>query len=110
MTDGTIKHLRFVGRAALEQDSGLEYIGTVQNVTQLRLAEQALSRVRSDLAHANRVATIGELAATIAHEVNHPIAATLLNAENARRWLARQPPNLEKAKQSIDRIISAGSE
>jgi PAS domain S-box-containing protein len=108
MTDGTIKHLRFVGRAALEQDSGLEYIGTVQNVTQLRLAEQALSRVRSDLAHANRVATIGELAATIAHEVNHPIAATLLNAENARRWLARQPPNLEKAKQSIDRIISDG--
>jgi PAS domain S-box-containing protein len=108
MTDGTIKHLRFVGRATLEQDSGLEYIGIVQNVTQLRLAEQALSRVRSDLAHANRVATIGELAASIAHEVNHPVAATLLNAENAGRWLARQPPNLEKAKQSIDRIISDG--
>jgi PAS domain-containing protein len=108
MTGGTIKHLRFVGRATLEQDSGLEYIGTVQNVTQLRLAEQALSKVRSDLAHANRVATVGELAASIAHEVNHPIAATLLNAGNAGRWLARQPPNLEKAKQAIDRIVSEG--
>ena len=60
------------------------------------------------LAHANRVATMGQLAASIAHEVNQPIAALLTNAETAARWLARQPPNLEKAKPLIDRIISDG--
>ena len=54
------------------------------------------------------VATMGQLTASIAHEVNQPIAALLTNAETAVRWLARQPPNLEKAKRSIDRIISDG--
>jgi hypothetical protein len=61
-----------------------------------------------ELAHANRVATMGQLTASIAHEVNQPIAALLTNAETAVRWLAHQPPNFEKAKQSIDRIISDG--
>jgi C4-dicarboxylate-specific signal transduction histidine kinase len=60
------------------------------------------------LAHANRVATMGQLAASIAHEVNQPIAALLTNAATAVRWLTRQPPNSEKARQSIDRIISDG--
>ena len=51
---------------------------------------------------------MGQLTASIAHEVNQPIAALLTNAETAVRWLARQPPNLEKAKPLIDRIISDG--
>jgi PAS domain S-box-containing protein len=63
-------------------------------------------RAEAELAHANRVATMGQLSASIAHEVNQPIAATLLSAGNAVRWLARQPPNLEKTRQSIDRIIN----
>ena len=63
-------------------------------------------RAEAELAHANRVATMGQLSASIAHEVNQPIAATLTNAGTAVRWLARQPPNLEKAKQSIGHIIS----
>jgi PAS domain S-box-containing protein len=108
MMDGTVRYLHFVGRATLDQDSGLEYIGTVQNVTQLRLAEQALSKVRSDLAHANRVATMGELTASIAHEVNQPLAALRMNAETAARWLAGQPPNVEKARTLIDRVINDG--
>ena len=49
-----------------------------------------------------------QLTASIAHEVNQPLAALLTNAETAVRWLARQPPNLEKARQSIDRIIGDG--
>jgi C4-dicarboxylate-specific signal transduction histidine kinase len=65
-------------------------------------------RAEAELAHANRVATMGQLAASIAHEVNQPIAALLTNAATAVRWLARQPPNLGKARQSIDRIISDG--
>ena len=65
-------------------------------------------RAEAELAHANRVATMGQLTASIAHEVNQPIAALLTNAGTAVRWLARQPPNLEKAKPLIDRIISDG--
>jgi PAS domain S-box-containing protein len=65
-------------------------------------------RAEAELAHANRVATMGELTASIAHEVNQPIAALLTNAETAVRWIAREQPNLEKAKPLIDRIISDG--
>ncbi len=63
-------------------------------------------RAESELAHANRVATMGQLSASIAHEVNQPIAATLVNAGTAARWLARQPPDLERVRQLIDRIAS----
>jgi PAS domain S-box-containing protein len=66
-------------------------------------------RAEAELAHANRVTTMGQLTASIAHEVNQPIAALLMNAETAVRWLARQPPNLEKAKPLIDRIIGDGN-
>jgi PAS domain S-box-containing protein len=65
-------------------------------------------RAEAELAHANRVATMGQLTASIAHEVNQPIAATLMNAGTAARWLARQPPNLEEARQAIDHIIKDG--
>ena len=62
-------------------------------------------RAEAELMHANRVATMGQLTASIAHEVNQPIAALLTNAETAVRWLARQPPNLEKATPLMGRII-----
>jgi len=65
-------------------------------------------RAEAELAHANRVATMGQLSASIAHEVNQPLAALLTNAETAVRWLSRQPPNLEKAKPLIERIIADG--
>jgi len=65
-------------------------------------------RAGAELAHANRVATMGELTASIAHEVNQPLAALLTNAETAVRWLTRQPPNLGKAKPLIDRVIGDG--
>jgi PAS domain S-box-containing protein len=62
-------------------------------------------RAEAELAHANRVATMGQLSASIAHEINQPLAALLTNAKTAARWLTRQPPNLEKAKPLMDRII-----
>ena len=63
-------------------------------------------RAEAELAHANRIATMGQLTASIAHEVNQPIAALLTNAQTAVRWLARQPPHLERARPLIDRVIS----
>jgi C4-dicarboxylate-specific signal transduction histidine kinase len=89
-----------VGVARIEE-TGHQAIAFVIDLTERKRAE-------AELAHANRVATMGQLTASIAHEVNQPIAALLTNAETAVRWLARQPPNLEKAMQSIGRIIGDG--
>ena len=66
-------------------------------------------RAEAELVHANRVATMGQLTASIAHEVSQPIAALLTNAGTAARWLARQPLDLEKTKQSIERVINDGN-
>jgi signal transduction histidine kinase len=76
----------------------------------LRKAERRNLDAQIQLAHANRVATMGQLAASIAHEVNQPIGAALMNAETALRWFAAEPPTpkLERARQSIDRIITDG--
>jgi PAS domain S-box-containing protein len=89
-----------VGLARFEE-TGNQAVGFVLDLT-------ARKRAESELAHANRVATMGELTASIAHEVNQPLAALLTNAGTAMRWLAHQPPNLEKATPLIDRIISDG--
>jgi C4-dicarboxylate-specific signal transduction histidine kinase len=74
----------------------------------LRDAERRHLDAQMQLAHANRIATMGQLAASIVHEVNQPIGATLLNAQTALRWLAASPPNLDSAKQSINRIVTDG--
>jgi PAS domain S-box-containing protein len=66
-------------------------------------------RAEAELAHANRVATMGELTASIAHEVNQPLAALLTNAQTALRWLGRQPSNSEKAIPLIERVINDGN-
>ena len=70
----------------------------------LRDAEQRNLNAQMQLAHVNRIATMGQLTASIAHEVNQPIGASLVNADTALRWLNAQPPKLERATQLIDRI------
>jgi C4-dicarboxylate-specific signal transduction histidine kinase len=80
-------------------------MGTAIDVTERKQAEEALRKVRADLAHAGRVAVLGELTATIAHEVNQPLAGVVSSGNACLRWLANEPPNIENAKQSVDRII-----
>ena len=89
-------------RAARELEGAR--IGLVQS-----RAEQTLRRAQAELAHVARVATMGELTASIAHEVNQPIAATVLNAQAALRWLGARPPNLEEARQALARIVNDGN-
>ncbi|OSJ03674.1 MULTISPECIES: PAS domain-containing protein [Bradyrhizobium] len=71
-------------------------------------SERRFREAQMELAHASRVATMGQFTASIAHELNQPLAAVLTNAETALRWLSYEPPNLEKAKPSIERAISDG--
>jgi C4-dicarboxylate-specific signal transduction histidine kinase len=68
-------------------------------------AEEALRQAQTELAHATRVTTLGELAASIAHEVNQPLAGVVASGNACMRWLASEPPNIENARQSVDRII-----
>jgi C4-dicarboxylate-specific signal transduction histidine kinase len=88
------------------QGKVLKFVGTTADIDDQKRAEETLRQAAAELAHANRVATMGQLSASIAHEVNQPIAAARVNAETALRWLTRRPPDLEKTRQSIDRIIN----
>jgi PAS domain S-box-containing protein len=72
-------------------------------------ASEALHLAQAELAHANRVVTMGQLTASIAHEVNQPIAATVTNAQAGLRWLSAAPPNFEEARESLARIVKDGS-
>src|SRR5699024_7616140 len=85
MPDQSIKHLHLVAHGACNKDGRLEYIGAVQDVTQRKLSEDALGNVRSELAHVARVSSLGVLTASIAHEVNQPLAGIVTNASTCQR-------------------------
>jgi C4-dicarboxylate-specific signal transduction histidine kinase len=80
------------------------YRGVGRHITERKRAEEALRSAQAELAHANRVATMGQLTASIVHEVSQPIAATVLNAQAALRWLGAQPPNLNEVRQILNQI------
>jgi len=81
----------------------------VERTSQLMLASQALREAQTELAHVNRVTTMGELSASIAHEVMQPVAAAVTNAQAALRWLGAQPPDLEEVRQALAHIIKDGN-
>jgi predicted ATPase/signal transduction histidine kinase len=108
MPDGAIKYLHLVAHGARNQDGRLEYIGAIQDVTQRRLSEEALDKVQSELAHVARVTSLGVLTASIAHEVNQPLAGIVTNASTCLRMLGTDPPNLEGARETTRRMIRDG--
>jgi PAS domain S-box-containing protein len=109
MPDGGVKYLRILGRLSRRQDGRLEFLGAIQDVTQGRLAEAALDKVRSELAHVTRVMSFGALTASIAHEVNQPLAGIVTNASTCLRMLAAEPPNIEGARETARRTIRDGN-
>ena len=103
-----------IGVASFDE-SGNQRVAFVLELTERKRAEtearegdRRFREMQMDLARANRVDTLGQLTASIAHEVNQPLSATLMNAETALRLLAREPPDLEEARQVIDRIVNDG--
>jgi len=96
-----------IGSAAFDEqrDQGVAF---VLDLTERRRAENALQLAKAELAHATRVMTVGELTASIAHEVNQPLGAIVTSASSCARWLAAEPPNIEKAQRALERIVSDG--
>src|SRR5262249_10823649 len=96
-----------LGVASFE-DSGNQGVAFVLDLTERKRADEALRKVQMELAHANRVAIMGQLTASITHEVKQPIAATVTNANAAMRWLGARPPNLEEVSLALRRIAETG--
>jgi len=108
MSDGSIKYIHLIAHATQDDNGLLEYIGAAQDVTQPRMAEEALAKARSELAHIMRVTTLNALTASIAHEINQPLSGILSNASASLRFLAGGAPDLEEAREAVRDIVRDG--
>ena len=93
--------------APLQKGSGAFVLASVADITERRRMEQATARQRDELAHLSRVAMLGELSGSLAHELNQPLTAILSNAQAARRFLALSPPRTDKLPEILDDIVKA---
>jgi PAS domain S-box-containing protein len=104
--DGSV--VTVASRWALQRDehgNPVAVLETNNDITERKRAEEALQKVQTELTHVSRVMTIGELTASIAHEVNQPLAAIVTNGNACLRWLGGATPNLSEARQAVQRII-----
>jgi PAS domain S-box-containing protein len=107
--DGGKRHISVSGLPVFDKAGRfIGYRGVARHITERKRAEEALRQMQMQLAHANRVATMGQLTGSIAHEVSQPITAAVIDAQTALRWLGRQPPDLEEVRRSLAQIISDG--
>jgi len=109
LPDGSVKHVHATAHAAADASGGIEFVGAVTDVTARKRAEEELHEAQAGLAHVTRVTALGELAASIAHEVNQPLAAVVTNAAACLHWLDRETPNLDEARGTVRSIIKDGS-
>ena len=109
LPDGSVKRIQIVAHCNRDDSGQLEYIGTAQDVTQRRLSEEALSKARAEFAHVARVASLGMLTASIAHEVNQPLSGIITNAETCLLMLDSDPPNVEVARKTVQRALRDGN-
>jgi PAS domain S-box-containing protein len=111
LPDGSIRFLRTIGHHNPSAEMGY-YVGITMDISERKQAEQEREKLRqleADLAHINRVNMMGELAAALAHEIRQPIAASITSANACLRWLARDPPDLERARAAAARIEQDGN-
>jgi C4-dicarboxylate-specific signal transduction histidine kinase len=105
MPDSTVKNVHVVAHALGDKSAGIDFVGAVMDVSAEKRAAQALRRARGDLARASRVTTVGEVTASLAHEVNQPITAAVDSANTCLRLLRRDPPDVEEARAAASRIV-----
>jgi PAS domain S-box-containing protein len=106
LPDGTVKHVQAVGRPDIDASGDVEFVGTIIDITERKRAEEALRETQAELERAVRLTIMGELTASIAHEINQPLGAVVNNASACLRWLSVQ--NLEEARRSLAMVIADG--
>jgi signal transduction histidine kinase len=106
---GAIKTVHSTAHPVFTSGILTEYVGTTMDITVRKQAEDALHEAREELTRVSRAVTIGELATSIAHEVNQPLSAVVTNGNAGLRWLAGDAPNLDEARQALRRIIRDGN-
>jgi PAS domain S-box-containing protein len=109
MPDGQTKHLHVRAQLVRDASGANEMIGAMADVTQAKKAQEALQAAQAELAHASRVAVLGEISASIAHEVNQPLAAIVANGEACLRFLAREEPDLNDVRGAVEWIVKDGN-
>jgi signal transduction histidine kinase len=110
LPDGTLRYVQATCHPVLNAGGDVvEVFGTARDVTERKHAEHALRETEAALAHVTRVTTLGEVTASIAHEVNQPLLGMITSASSCSRWLGAQPPNLQRAQRALERIIKAGA-
>jgi PAS domain S-box-containing protein len=112
LPDGTIRYLYGLGHPILNTNGEVvEVVGTTIDITERKRAKEERARLHqleSDFAHINRVSIMGELTASIAHEVNQPLSGVVSNGSACLRWLAGDAPNIEEARETARRIVRDG--
>jgi PAS domain S-box-containing protein len=106
---GAVKHVRGVAHVIEQVEGRPMFVGALQDVTESMVAEEALNRARSELAHVSRVTTLSALTASIAHEVNQPLSGIITNAGTCLRMLDADPPNVDGARETARRTIRDGN-
>ncbi len=106
---GLLKHVHIVGRRVEDVTDRIVFLGAVQDITERKNAEEALNRARAELAHVSRAMTLSALTASIAHEVNQPLAGIITNATTGLRMLAANPPNLDGVRSTLQRTLRDGN-
>jgi PAS domain S-box-containing protein len=109
MPDGEIKHLHVLSHVVKDDSGADEMIGALMDVTQTRKAQEALQTAQAELAHASRVATLGEISASIAHEVNQPLAAIVANGQACLRFLNHESPDLNDVRGALEWVVKDGN-
>ena len=105
MPGGAVKHIKVLAHPAQDKEDNVEYIGVLMDVTAAKQAEEALQELQASLAHVTRVTALGELTASIAHEVNQPLAAIVTYGDAGLRWLNREVPQLDEVRSVVERMI-----
>ncbi len=105
MPGNSVKYVHVVAHALSDKSGRIEFVGAVMDVTERKRAEEALREAQANLARVSRVTTMGELTASLAHEIKQPIAAAVTNANTCLRWLGRDQPDVAEAREAAARII-----
>jgi PAS domain S-box-containing protein len=109
MPDGSPRLIHIVCHSVIGKSGEVvEFIGTSVDVTERKQAEDDLRQAQAELAHVARVASMGELTASIAHEVSQPLTGIVVNATAGQRWLGAEPPNIPKVRENLERILRDG--